>query len=214
MRRAMTLLLILSGCFALYGYKGFLDGRADAPALIARADALIATGRGGADLGDGRAEILLTVEDPNFINHNGIDLQSAGGGITTVTQSLAKRTAFDHFRPGLPKLRQSTYAIALERHLSKDQIFALWLDTLEMGRGPDGWMTGFFDASIAVFGQPPAALSDADFLKLVAVPLAPGMYRLTEPDPRLEDRVARITRLLAGDCQPDGNSDVWLEACS
>ncbi|PCD76014.1 hypothetical protein CLN94_11020 [Pseudothioclava arenosa] len=35
------------------------------------------------------------------------------------------------------------YALGLERSLRKGLILALWLDALEMGRGPDGWMIGF-----------------------------------------------------------------------
>ena len=82
-----------------------------------------------------------------------------------------------------------------------------------MGHGPDGWMTGFFRASNAIYGKAPAELSEREFLSLVAVLIAPSTYHLGKDDPKLEDRVARIERLVAGSCTPLDNGDVWLEGC-
>ncbi|MFK7993283.1 MAG: hypothetical protein AB8B87_04035 [Granulosicoccus sp.] len=77
--------------------------------LAKRADNLIANHFGGADLGGKRLQWLLKVQDPGYLLHNGIDLQSAGAGITTTTQSTLKRLAFNEFKPGIGKLRQTTY---------------------------------------------------------------------------------------------------------
>lgn len=74
------------------------------------------------------------MEDPGFAEHDGVDFSTPGAGLTTITQSAAKRLAFETFRPGIGKIRQTGYAMGLESRLSKDQILALWLDTLEMGR--------------------------------------------------------------------------------
>lgn len=210
---AAFVVLILCGLVA-YGAKGYLDGRSDAPALAARADTLIAQGRSGDALGEDRLAILIRLQDPAFADHNGLDLASAGAGITTIMQSLAKRVAFEDFQPGIAKLRQTTYAMALETQLSKAQIMALWLDTLSMGRGNEGWMTGFYTASQTIFAAPPSQITDAQFLRLIAVLIAPGRYSLIEPDAGLDLRAARITRLIAGDCTPQGNGDVWLEGCA
>lgn len=208
-----ALVLLLTAAALIYGFIGYLDARSDAPRLSARADNLIAGGRSGVDLGPKQLAKLLLVEDPGFVEHSGVDVSSAGGGLTTITQSLAKRVGFETFKPGIAKIRQTGYAIGLEHELSKDQILALWLDTLEMGPGPDGWMTGFFKASNTIYGKPPADLSDKEFLSLVAVLIAPSTYHLGEDDPKLEDRVARIERMVAGSCNPLGNGDVWLEGC-
>lgn len=210
------------GLFALilaagYGYLGFRDARADAPELAVAADALIADGRGGVHLGLDRRAMLLAVEDPSFSAHAGFDFTTPGAGITTLTQSLAKQEGFADFTPGLQKIRQTGYAIGLETRLSKPQILALWLDRAQMGRagGPDaGWIEGFFTASQLAFGDHPARITEDEFLHLVAVAIAPATFDLTDPGPALDQRVARIRALLAGDCTPDGNSDVWLTACS
>lgn len=202
-------LLVLLG----YGVKGYLDADADAAALGERADALIARGLGGRDLGAERLRRLLQVEDPAFAEHAGVDFTTDGAGATTVSQSVSKRLAFERFRPGLGKIRQTGYALGLERNLTKDQILALWLDTLEMGRGPDGWMTGFDIASRAIYGRSPKDVSETEFLRLVAVVIAPASFDLQGDDPELDERVERIERLLAGRCAQAGHGDVWLEGC-
>lgn len=108
---------------------------------------------------------------------------------------------------------QTGYALGLEQSLAKDQILALWLDTVEMGRGPDGWMTGFFEASTKVFGVPPSEITDTEFLRLVAVLIAPASFNLRQGDENLVARTERIERMIAGECTPLGHGDVWLEGC-
>ena len=174
---------------------------------------MIAQGQGGASLGAEHLAILLAVEDPNFANHAGIDFSTPGAGATTITQSASKRLAFKKFHPGIGKIRQTGYALGLESRLSKEQILALWLDTLEMSEGPGGWMTGFHKASSLIYGRPPAELNNTEFTRLVAVLISPSSYKLAENDTALNERVSRIERLVAGKCAPEGHSDVWLEGC-
>ena len=209
------LLALIIGAILVSGGIGYMDARSDADTLRTRADALIAQGRGGDVLGARYREILLAVEDPNFAGHSGVDLWTPGAGLTTITQSASKRLGFDRFRPGFGKIRQTGYALGLESKLSKQQILALWLDTLEMGKGPDGWMIGFHNASTAVYGKAPADLSEAEFIRLVAVLIAPASYDLFNPqDDKLAERSVRIERLVAGACTPSGFSDVWLDGCA
>ena len=214
LRRVLILLLIgVLGLFG-YGWLGYRDAVQGGAEFAARADALMADGRAGVNLGLDRRDMLLAVEDPAFEAHVGIDLTTPGGGITTITQSLSKRLGFEVFRPGIAKIRQSGYALGLERQLTKPQILALFLETASMGRGPDGtWITGFFAASEAYFDAAPSEIPEDDFLSLVAVLIAPGDLSLAEPGPELQERVSRIKRLLSGECQPIDNGDVWLEAC-
>ncbi|MBK5923702.1 glycosyl transferase [Rhodovulum sulfidophilum] len=207
--------LIAIACLALLGYggTGYWAALSDADVLGAHADELISGRRGGDSLGVRYRDILITVEDPNFWDHSGLDISTPGAGLTTITQSLAKRVAFDEFRPGLRKIRQTGYALGLEVRLSKAQILALWLDTLEMGEGPNGWIVGFHDASAALYGRPPASLTETQFIRLVAVLIAPASFNLTEHDTALDERTSRIQRLIAGVCGPTDNSDVWLDGC-
>lgn len=211
---AVGLIVVCFIATFLYGAKGYVDALDDTAALAVRADRLIAQNLGASGLGQGRMEQLLQVEDPGFWDHSGVDLTTAGAGITTMTQSLAKRVGFENWQPGIRKVRQTGYALGLEGRLSKSQIIALFLDTAEMGRGPDGWITGFFDASEAVFGRSVAELDDRDFLSLVAVLIAPARFDLTSDDPDLTQRVSRIERLISDSCYPKGLSDVWFDGCA
>lgn len=210
----LQLILIAALGGAAYAGKAWIDAGRDARALRLQADELIAIGHSGAGLGAGRLNWLLTVQDPAFYAHSGVDLSTAGAGLTTVTQSLSKRVAFADFHGGLPKIRQTVYAMRLENLLTKEQIIALFLDTVPMGAGPQGWMIGFYSASAAVFTKPPSEISRSQFLTLVAVMIAPAQYDLLDYDAAVEERLRRITRLISGKCTASGQGDVWLAGCA
>ena len=199
--------------FAGYAATGWIDAARDAPQLAARADRLIANGRGGDGLGHDRLNQLIMVQDPGYWEHGGVDFTTPGAGNTTITQSLAKRLAFSDFQPGFRKIRQTTYAISLSRRLSKEQVLALFLDNVPMGTGPDGWVRGFFDMSMHAFGRLPRELNTDEFAQLVAVMIAPSRFSLITPGADLRHRTTRITRLWKGECLPLGHGDVWLEGC-
>ncbi|PRY88840.1 transglycosylase domain-containing protein [Donghicola tyrosinivorans] len=209
----ILVLAALTAALAAYGGKGYFDAKLASDDLRIRANQLIAEGRSGAYLGAERLNWLLRVQDPAFRDHSGVDFSTAGAGATTISQSVSKRLAFKHFEPGIGKVRQTGYALGLEQSLTKDQILALWLGSVEMGRGPDGWMTGFFEASIKVFGVPPSETTDTEYLRLVAVLIAPASFDLRYGDEKLVARTARIERMFAGECAPLDHGDVWLEGC-
>jgi monofunctional glycosyltransferase len=205
---------VLALCAAAYAWGGWRDGIRDTPELKQRAAALKAAGQGPETLGAAQLALLIKVEDPTFYNHNGVEHHALGAGRTTLTQSLAKRLAFKSFRKGIGKIRQTAYARALERGLTKDEILTLFLATAQMGRTAEGWTEGFHAASVAVYGKAPGAISDAEFLRLIAVGIAPGELKLMQDSPKLTERMARIQRLDQGTCQPLSTQNVWLEGCA
>jgi len=111
---------VLGGLFG-YGALGYWDVVRQADAYAARADALITDGRGPYDLGADQLRQLILVQDPGYLEHAGVDLSTAGAGLTTISQSLSKRLGFEEFRPGIGKIRQTGFAMGLERQLTKDQ---------------------------------------------------------------------------------------------
>lgn len=207
------ILILLAAAFG-YSLKGYMDAASDAENLRNRADDLMAKGRSGIGLGERHLKILLAVEDPAFFDHPGVDFSSPGAGLTTITQSVSKRLAFEQFQPGIGKIRQTGYAIGLEHRLSKEQILALWLDSVEIGNGPDGWMRGFHAASLKTYGRDPSQLQMSEFIRLTAVLIAPASFNLIGRDQNLDERTRRIQRLVMGECTPAGFLDVWLEGCS
>lgn len=201
-RFAFVLLLALFAvAVGLIGYYRVAraDAIEDSRYLERYADKLIDQGRTGDALGQGREAVLFR-------------LHALAG--TTVSQSLAKRLAFEHYRGGLGGIRAAGYAQGLEERLSQRQIMALWLETVEMGASDKGWMEGFFATSYRVYGRLPARLTDREFLHLAAVIFAPRRYHLNGQDPALEDRVDRLERLISDDCRPRDETDLKLEGCA
>ena len=197
-----------------YAASGYVSAANNADQLRQRAKTLINTGKGAGTLGEERLHLLLLVQDPAFYNHNGVDIKTAGAGLTTVTQSLSKRLAFTKFKPGIGKIRQTTYAISLEKHLIKNEILALFLETVPMGKGPSGWTVGFFEASQSFYGMPPHELSDSQYIELISVMIAPSLLNHMSRNKKFTERLNRIDRLHNGECQPKNNKDVWFKACA
>lgn len=210
---AVILVAVVSVVF-IYGARGWYDAKQSADPLKARAQALIRSDRGADSLTPERLSILLKVQDPGFYAHSGIDLTTPGAGLTTLTQSLSKRLAFEEFKPGIAKIRQSGYAIGLDSVLTKDEQIALFLDTVGMGNSKDGWVTGFHKASQTFFNAGPNDITEEQFYALVAVLIAPSRLKLNAPNQLLQERVQRIERLAKNNCQPNGFDDVWLEGCA
>ncbi len=216
LRRVVAGLVLILGLVVIYGGWGYVQARDAAPALVVRADRLIAEGHGPDGLGEGRAAALIAVEDPAFAAHIGIDPTTPGAGSMTITQTLAMTLAFDAFAPGLQRIRQTGYAFGLERGLTKPQILALYLDTVPMGPGPGevGTIHGFYAAAAAHYDVPVSALAKPEFIRLLAVLIAPDTLMLARGGPLLDDRAARIASVLSGTCAPAHNRDVWFDECA
>lgn len=181
-------------------------------------EALAAASRGELQLADippRRRAMLLKIEDPNFYRHKGVDFSTPGAGMTTITQSLAKRFYFDRFRPGFAKLEQSLIArFVLDPAMPKDRQLEAYLNHTYLG-SPDGKaIIGYADAARHYFGKEPGQLSDRQFLSLVAMTIAPNELDPQRNGEANAERVRRIERLLAGECQPRGLRDVRYESCA
>ncbi|MDX1503734.1 MAG: transglycosylase domain-containing protein [Thermoanaerobaculia bacterium] len=167
------------------------------------------------DLTRSQRSALLAVEDPRFFEHRGIDVATPGAGLTTITQGLVKRLAFDDFRPGpVAKLRQSLIARALDRRLSKEDQLTLFVNQAAVGSCDGVWLEGLPAAAEVCYGRALEWLEEEEYLTLVARLVAPG--RLSDPAhaDELAERVRRIQRLLRGECEPRGLMDLWLEGCA
>ncbi|MEO9460352.1 MAG: transglycosylase domain-containing protein [Lentilitoribacter sp.] len=197
-----------------YGGKGWYDAVQMSNEFKTQAEQLTSNGRGVESLTSQQLETLIKVQDPGFYNHDGIDFSSKGAGTTTLTQSLAKRLGFEKYTPGIGKIRQSGFALGLDSVLSKHQQVALFLNTAEMGKGPDGWITGFHKAAEIIYQKPVAKLDESEFNTMVAVLIAPSKLKLAAPDAALQERVTRITKLAHEKCEPNNFNDVWLEGCA
>ncbi len=176
--------------------------RADTPALVAQAWARHGKALALRELTAERLDFLLAVEDPAFFRHHGVDLQTPGAGMTTITQGLVKLLYFPGgFHAGIAKIRQTLIAqYALDALISKQEQLELFLNMAYMGSAANGPIHGFPAAARHYFGKEFAALSDAQFRSLVAMVIAPDTH---VPGSVLHTaRMQRIEAYVAGRYRP------------
>lgn len=213
MREAGALAGLLAGGVLLGVVAWMAWVWARTPGIVREAEASIAEPLDPSDLPRGRIEDLLAVEDPAFRTHHGIDVSTPGAGWTTIPQGLAKDLYFDAFRPGpIAKLEQSLVAVVLDARVPKERLLRLFLGTAYLGETPAGPVNGFAPAARAWLGEDVRDLDRREFLSLVAMVLGPNEYRVGSE--KGAERVARIERLLAGECRPGGWRDVTYEECA
>ncbi len=118
----LGILAIALICVTLYYVHEVKSARNATAALVAEAQEKYGVELSVADLTTEREAILLSVEDPTFWYHKGVDLVTPGAGMTTISQSLVKLLYFpDGFRPGISKIRQTLIAqYAFDDMVSKD----------------------------------------------------------------------------------------------
>lgn len=133
-------------------------------------------------------DAVIAVEDHRFYDHGGFDFiatmrallhnaladEILEGG-STITQQLAKNLYFDNEPSFTRKLAELFVAHDIEKHYSKDQILAAYMNCIYYG---NGYYT-IFDASMGYFGVPPALLNDDQATLLAGVPNAPSRYAPT-----------------------------------
>ncbi len=123
-------------------------------------------------------DTIRVSEDAGFYQHQGIDLGEIRAavrkswqekkplrGASTITQQLAKNLYLSPERSIWRKIRELFIARRLESQLSKDRIFHLYLNVIELGPG----IFGVEAASRAYFGKPVNALNLEEIVRLVAV---------------------------------------------
>ncbi len=167
------------------------------------------------DLPPSRLAALLKVEDPGFYRHHGVDFETPGQGLTTITQSLVKHLYFERFHPGFAKIEQSLIArFVLDPAMSKPDQLEAYINYSRLGMADGREIVGFGEAARVYYGKDLGALTDREFLSLVAMNMAPATL-----DPRRHaaanaERVDRIERLLAGACRPRSLFDVAYPDCA
>ncbi|MEE4255690.1 MAG: transglycosylase domain-containing protein [Bacteroidales bacterium] len=145
-------------------------------------------------------QALLATEDIRFYNHAGVDMKALGrvaygllsgnyrGGGSTLTQQLAKnlfpRGNLSKFQLVGRKLKEWVTAIKLEKNYSKEEIMAMYLNTVSYGHHAFGIKSAartFFNKTVDSLSLPEAAL-------LVGVVNAPTWYSPIRNPERAFDR--------------------------
>ena len=208
----VPLSLILFYCASVV-IKAYLD----TPKVVAQAISPERISLRLEDMSDDYRNILLTVEDPNFYSHHGIDLTTPGAGWTTITQGIVKVYFYNGFTPGLfryRKLEQSLIAWVFNSRVDKRTQLLIFINSAYFGNYNGREVIGFTDASRVYFNKGFSDLTREEFISLVAMLIGPNEFNVIQQPDKNSERTNRITRLLNGECKPTGHADVYYEACN
>ncbi len=151
---------------------------------------------------------LLAIEDVRFYDHSGIDEKALGrvlygvltgkqkGGGSTITQQLAKNL-FPRGRLSKPQLvirkfQEWVTAAKLEKYYSKEEIVAMYLNTVFFGHNA----YGIKQASRTFFGIPPDSLNIQEAALMAGVVNAPTRYSpILHPENALKRRNLVISQM-------------------
>jgi len=146
----------------------------------------------------GLRQAVIATEDQRFYEHKGVDPlgilralwvdlrnPSAMHGGSTITQQYVKIAIVTPERTLKRKIMEATLAYRLEKEFSKDQILALYLNTIYFGHGSYGVQT----AAQTYFGKNVQDLTLAESAMIAGVIKSPGRY-----SPFLDPTAARTRR--------------------
>ena len=159
-----------------------------------------------------RVEMMLKIQDPNFYSHKGIDYSTPGAGLTTLTQALAKFLYFENFKPGFLKIEQTLIArFVIDRSFTKEEQLTIFYNYSYLGQRSGQGIRGFSNAAKAYFNTEFSALSEEQYLSLVAMLVAPNSFNVDKNPKENSERVARIRDLLNGLYKPTELTDVFYD---
>ena len=144
------------------------------------------------ELSENYINAVIAVEDHRYYEHGAIDLIGIARafytnirdgefdeGGSTITQQVAKNVVFNQDRTLVRKLGEIFAAYDLEKNYSKDEIFALYVNSSYFG---DGYYC-IYDASMGYYNKEPKNLTLAEASMLAGIPNAPSVYSPTvNPD--------------------------------
>jgi monofunctional glycosyltransferase len=128
---------------------------------------------------------VIVAEDGTFFQHSGYDLGEVkesvkrnwregrfARGASTITQQLAKNLYLSTSKNPLRKIRELFIARDMEKHLTKQRIFEIYLNVIEWSDG----VYGIGSASQHYFGKSPADLLPEEAAILAAMIPSPRSY--------------------------------------
>lgn len=138
---------------------------------------------------------LVATEDERFYNHSGIDGRSLGraivnlgqeGGASTISQQLAfnlfnGNRARNPISRAMQKMKEWIIAIKLERNFTKDEILALYLNTVPFGDN----VYGIRNASRTFFQKEPNVINIEEAAVLIGMLKGSTLY-----NPRVNPKMA------------------------
>jgi len=132
---------------------------------------------------------ILSIEDRRFFDHAGIDPsgltravwrnvgdERLGQGGSTITQQLVKNTYLNSEKSLRRKYAEAMLAIALERRLTKEDIFALYCNEIYLGQRGAVAVRGVKEAAQVYFGKELKDLSLNEAATIAGMIQGPARY--------------------------------------
>jgi penicillin-binding protein 1B len=151
---------------------------------------------------------ILSAEDRRFFDHQGVDVfgigralfrnvsddRTAQGG-STITQQLVKNTYLSPERTFRRKYAEAMLALALERRLTKEEIFALYANEIYLGQRGAVGVRGVAQAARVYFGKDLNELTIAEAATIAGMIQSPNRYA---PDRHPDASIERRRLILTG----------------
>ena len=163
---------------------------------------------------------LVATEDKRFYEHSGIDAYSLGrafvflgreGGASTITMQTAKNLFTENWSTknfllrSIQKLKEVIIAIKLEKNFTKEEIIALYLNTVAFGDN----VFGIRNASKTFFQKEPDRINVSEAAVLIGMINGPGIYNpRTNPKRSLERRNLVLNRMVSKDYLPAAEAEI------
>ncbi|MBP9667366.1 PBP1A family penicillin-binding protein [Candidatus Saccharibacteria bacterium] len=160
-----------------------------------------------AQISDNAENALVASEDKDFYKHGGFSLlsivrslytniisRSIAGGGSTITQQLAKNLLLTKNQTIMRKYQELIVATAIEQRYSKNQILAMYLNSVYYGENA----FGIEAAAKTYFNKNPSQLTLAESAMLIGLLPAPSAYSPISGDPELakERQTTVLTRMV------------------
>lgn len=134
-------------------------------------------------------QAILSIEDRRFFEHSGVDVSGLtraflrnvgddrlGQGGSTITQQLIKNTYLSPEKTFRRKYSEAMLALALERRLSKEDIFALYCNEVYLGQRGAVAVRGVQEAARVFFGKGLKSLTVSEAATIAGMIQGPARY--------------------------------------
>lgn len=203
-----SLLIILLGVLAVSGYYGYQGYEMYTSALEEKSVSEMAEDIKSRcrfaeydELPEFYVNAVIAAEDQRFWKHSGIDIfaicravlhdikvMSPEQGGSTITQQLAKNEFFTQEKKLERKFAEVFMAFRIEKAFSKEEIFALYANSIYFGSG----YYGIDSAAKGYFGKEISELSDYECAMLAGLPNAPSAYSPDASPELARERTAAV----------------------
>ena len=161
---------------------------------------------------------VISIEDHRYFEHgpidpigiaralfNNISTGEFDEGGSTITQQVSKNIVFSQEQTIARKLGEVLAAYELEKNYSKEEIFALYVNSAYFG---DGYY-GIYDASYGYFKKAPKDLSLDEASMLAGIPNAPSIYAPTvNPDLANQRQKQVLNRMIECEYITENDTDL------